>query len=181
MPTPIAIRRMAAAEIERIAEIDRSEHITVGYRVAGGALLAETVDWQVPPWFPTGAGSHSIARQIADWRPFVEQGGVLLGAFDGDRLAGIAILRYRLTALMAQLAVLHVSRAYRRQGIGERLVAEVERLARADGAQALYVSATPSESAVGFYRSQGFVLNDRPHPELYALEPEDIHMIKQFA
>ena len=47
------------------------------------------------------------------------------------------------------------------------------------GADQLYVSAVPSESAVGFYRSQGFRLADEVHPDLYELEPDDIHMIKE--
>jgi ribosomal protein S18 acetylase RimI-like enzyme len=76
------------------------------------------------------------------------------------------------------LAVLHVSRAHRRQGIATALTEIVHRLAVEAGAKKLYVSATPSGSAVGFYRSQGFELIDEPHPDLYALEPEDIHMIK---
>lgn len=41
----------------------------------------------------------------------------------------------------------------------------------------LYVSATPSESAVGFYRSMGFAPTTEPDPRLFALEPKDIHMI----
>ena len=44
-------------------------------------------------------------------------------------------------------------------------------------AENVYVSATPSESAVGFYKSLGFTLIAEPLPELFALEPEDIHMI----
>jgi len=32
---------------------------------------------------------------------------------------------------------------------------------------------------MSFYQSQGFRLVDKPHPELYALEPEDIHMFMQ--
>jgi len=32
---------------------------------------------------------------------------------------------------------------------------------------------------VGFYLRQGFVPTEHPHPELFALEPEDIHMICQ--
>jgi hypothetical protein len=56
---------------------------------------------------------------------------------------------------------------------------EVIHLAKADGAQTLYVSARPSESAVRFYLSQGFQLTDNPHPRLLALEPEDIHMVMQ--
>ena len=42
----------------------------------------------------------------------------------------------------------------------------------------MYVSAVPSESAVGFYRSQGFTPTQEVDEELYALEPEDIHMTK---
>jgi ribosomal protein S18 acetylase RimI-like enzyme len=89
------------------------------------------------------------------------------------------VYRPHLTETMAQLVFLHVSHGYRRQGIATRLTAEGTQLARSDGAEQLYVSATPSKSAVGFYRSQGFRLVDKPHPELYALEPEDIHMFMQ--
>jgi len=88
------------------------------------------------------------------------------------------MLRYELSDTVAQLALLHVSRAYRRQGIATRLFQEACRLARGDGAEELYVSATPSESAVGFYRSQGCRLAEQVNEELYAEEPEDIHMIK---
>jgi ribosomal protein S18 acetylase RimI-like enzyme len=77
---------------------------------------------------------------------------------------------------VANLAVLHVSRSHRRRGVGSRLAAEVARLARADGARRLYVSATPSESAVSFYRSHGFVPTDEPDERLFALEPDDVHM-----
>lgn len=38
------------------------------------------------------------------------------------------------------------------------------------------VSATPSGSAVGFYTSRGCRVVDAPHPELFAKEPEDIHL-----
>ncbi|CAN5428953.1 N-acetyltransferase [soil metagenome] len=175
----IAIQQLPASAITRIGEIDRTEHITLHYTVENGRLIGETVDWQCPPWSKEGDGPHSVAGNIAAERPIVENGGVLLGALDGDQLAGIAVLRYKLTATMAQLAFLHVTKAYRRQGVSRRLLAEVIRLAKIDGATELYVSATPSGSAVGFYTAQGFVLTQQPHPELFALEPEDIHMVKQ--
>jgi ribosomal protein S18 acetylase RimI-like enzyme len=55
------------------------------------------------------------------------------------------------------------------------------RLAKENGAGQLYVSATPSESAISFYSSQGFVLAKQVHKELYALEPEDIHLIRKLS
>jgi hypothetical protein len=51
-------------------------------------------------------------------------------------------------------------------------------LAKDDGAREIYVSATPSESAMGFYMSQGFRPADNVNEELYKQEPEDIHMRK---
>ena len=50
-------------------------------------------------------------------------------------------------------------------------------MAKACDAKRLYVSAVPSESAVGFYLKQGFEPTEDVHPDLYELEPEDIHMI----
>jgi len=177
----ITIRQMDPSEVGRIAEIDRSEHVTTGYVYEDGRLRAERVDWRVPRW-PVDGGSFSVRAHIERLTPVLDDGGVMLGAFDeGDRLAGFAVLRYRLAERMAQLDALFVSRAYRRQGIATRLTSRVARLARADGATALYVSATPSESAVGFYTSQGFRLAEEVNQGLYALEPEDIHMIRLLA
>ena len=62
--------------------------------------------------------------------------------------------------------------------IATQFLDKVVRLAKASDATGLYVSATPSGSAIGFYRHHGFELVDRPHPALYALEPKDIHMVK---
>jgi GNAT superfamily N-acetyltransferase len=79
---------------------------------------------------------------------------------------------------MAQLAALFVDRAHRRQGIATALTDAGIRLARGDGAQELYVSATPSESAIGFYTSQGFILAQPVNTELYEREPDDIHLVR---
>lgn len=173
----ITIKQLPPSDIDRIAEIDRSEHVTVRYRAQDGRLVAEEVDMKVPAWYAEGE-EYSVESKLKQWRPILDEGGVLLGALDGARLAGFAILRYRLDEGTAQLAVMHVSRPYRRQGIASQLTEEICRLARADGARSLYVSATPTNSAVGLYTSLGFTLLDQPHPELYALEPDDIHMVK---
>ncbi len=174
----VHIRRMGNSEITRIAEIDRSEHVTLAYRVRDRRLEERHVDWNVPRWCREGNGEHSVQAKVAALSPILDQGGAMWGAFDQDRLVGVAILRPHLTEDMAQLAFLHVSKGYRRRGIATGLTQQASKLAREIGAKRLYVSATESESAVGFYRSQGFELAEEVHPELYALEPEDIHMVK---
>jgi hypothetical protein len=40
----------------------------------------------------------------------------------------------------------------------------------------MYISATPSEHTVDFYMRLGCRLAAEPDPELYAFEPEDIHL-----
>jgi ribosomal protein S18 acetylase RimI-like enzyme len=166
------------AYINRIGEIDRSEHVTRHYVYNEGKLEANAVDWQVARWADDDS-AYSVTARIKEWSALLDQGSVLLGALEEGLLVGFAIFRPQLTETMAQLAVLHVSKEYRRQGVAQSLTAQVIDMAIESGAVSLYVSATPTESAVGFYQSQGFKLAQEVHPELYALEPEDIHMIKQ--
>jgi len=172
----LKIRRMGDDELVRIRDIDRTEAIRVGYEQRGAKLHRMDVEWDTPGWFE-GEGDHSFARMIGFAETSVAKGSTAIGAFDGKRLAGIAIYRPRLAETMGQLALLHVSCQYRRQGVASRLFEEVLRLATGDGARRLYVSATPSGSAVGFYTSRGFQPTDTPDPELLAEEPQDIHMI----
>jgi len=171
------IRRMKNEELERIRDIDRSEVIRTGYRQEGRRIVAFGVHWDDVGWLE-GDGEHTFGQMIRGARELLALGGTAIGAFDGDRLAAIAIYRPKLTPSMGQLALLHVSRPDRRRGVASRLYSEVLRMANADGATHLYASATPSESAVGFYTSKGFEPTDRPHPGLLAEEPDDIHMIR---
>jgi len=173
----ITIRRMTRAEAQRITEIDRSEHITTLYQMNQGELVSRSVDFNDQGW-NAGDGEHSFGRIIEHAEHMLDAQGTMLGAFDGSRLAAVAVFRPRLTETLGELALLHASCAYRRQGLATRLLCEAERLAMESGATELYVSATPTGSAIGFYTRHGFRPTPEPHPELLALEPEDIHMTK---
>jgi hypothetical protein len=41
----------------------------------------------------------------------------------------------------------------------------------------MYISATPTGSAVGFYLAHRAVLADTVHPVLFEHEPDDIHLV----
>jgi N-acetylglutamate synthase-like GNAT family acetyltransferase len=69
-----------------------------------------------------------------------------------------------------------VSRRRRGAGLGLTLFEKAVARARALGARRLYVSATPSESTVGFYLRRGCRVTDDVDAELFELEPEDIHL-----
>ncbi len=173
----IEIRALAAEGVELIREIDRSEHIDTQYTVKDGRLRSERVDFDVPHWDSEGHGDHSSARRVAEFRPIVESGATLLGAFIDGLFAGIAIVDPRFEERTAWFAFLHVSRAYRRKGVASALWAAGAEIALNADATSIYVSATPSGSAVGFYTSRGCGLATPPHPALFAKEPEDIHLI----
>jgi GNAT superfamily N-acetyltransferase len=176
--TDIIIKQLPNEDISRAIEIDRSERITTGYVFREDVLESQVVDWDVPRWSDDPSSGFSAQSRIEGWAAVLDRGGVLLGALDGEKLAGFAVLLPELSEGMAQLAALFVDRSYRRAGIASRLVEEVEKRAREAGAWKLYVSAIPSGSAVGFYLKCGFSPTHEVNEELFELEPDDIHMIK---
>ena len=168
------VRQMVVSELDRLSEIDRSERITQQYKSRSGTLEPIDVDINAPRWGEPG--EHAVEHYVDSWKRLLDDGGVLLGAFDGDRLVGVAIYLPVCAEGFAQFAVLHVTRTYRRQGVGSLLADEVIRLARAEGAPRIYVSATPTRGTVDFYMSHGFEPLASPNERLFALEPDDIHM-----
>jgi ribosomal protein S18 acetylase RimI-like enzyme len=169
---------MEPEERHKIGDIDRSERIRTGYTVRDGKLRQKNVHWDSPAWSKDGAGEHTVAAQLEFCRQHLEQGSRMFGAFDGELLVGVGLVHPEIGEGIAQLAYLHVSRTARRLGIGARIADALMLEARRSGAHSIYVSATPSGSAVAFYLKLGFQPTDKPIPELLELEPEDIHMVK---
>jgi ribosomal protein S18 acetylase RimI-like enzyme len=166
----ITIRRLSENDLHLAQGIDVSEEGQSLYRYFNGELTPEPREWRRPAWdAPQWEDKITAWAQVLRW-------DVVIGAFDGATLVGMASLRERLTETVAQLVSLHVSRAYRRHGVATRLLHELMRLARQSNARELYVSAAPTESAIGFYTRHGFVPTAHVNQRLYDLEPEDIHM-----
>src|SRR5262249_10910216 len=61
---------------------------------------------------------------------------------------------------------------------GGQSAREIERRAIAGRARELYGSAVPSVPAVVFYLAHGFRVTEEVDPDLFAQEPEDIHLVK---
>ena len=167
----ILVRALAPDELLLATEIDVTEDGTVVLEQRGTALRPRPEEWHRPP-----RDAAAWREFEARWRDFVPASGVALGAFEGAGLVGIATLRRAIRPGLDQLEALFVNRAHRRRGVATALVAGIEALARSGGARLLYVSATPSQSAVGFYERRGFTPTSGPIPELLALEPDDVHM-----
>lgn len=167
-------RQLSRNEIREIWTIDRSEVIEAVYSLEHGALVLRPQHFEVRGWPPGEAEKYTPILEAC-----YERGGWFYGLFDDQRLVGAAVLESRFIGKngdQLQLKFLHVSRAYRNQGLGQRLfnLAQVEATQR--GAKSLYVSATPSEHTIGFYLRLGCKATKEPDLELYELEPEDIHL-----
>ena len=171
--TPIELRRLARPELSRVAEIDRTERIDLIYEQCGTELVERRGNWNSPAW-----SEHSIEGHRHALEHYVDMGGIALGAYSKGELVGIGVVVPHLRPQIAQLAFLHVSHTARGAGIGRRLSDKLDLIARDAGDTEIAVSATPSENTVRFYMSRGYELMARPLPELYELEPEDVHMRK---
>lgn len=171
----ITIREMAADEGSKISEIDRSEFINSIYVDNQGELKKIDKPHECPTW-----DEEMMEQLIKRFALEIEQGGKGCGAFDGMRLVGFGVLGHLKRGPLEdrlQVDLMYVSRKYRRQGIGTLLMKELSEAAKDRGASYLYISSTETESAVGFYTSNGGILTEDKDPELFELEPKDIHLI----
>jgi GNAT superfamily N-acetyltransferase len=157
------IRRLDRAEIARIWEIDRSETYERLYVVRDGALELVDDPGTVRGWHP-----QTIAQDTPKLERAFDRGGIFLGAFDGDTLAGVAVQEGD------RLQYLYTSAPYRGTGLGTRLFEAAVAHAPADR---VVISATPTQNTVDFYLARGCVVDPSPDPAALAAEPDDVHLL----
>ena len=131
-------------------------------------------------------------RLVLNYQPFTETwspeqrrkkaGEILSGryitfcAVEGDAVVGEIMLLPELNENRLIIDSFHVSRAFRRRGIGRRLVETAADYARGHGASALYASCCSAEETIDFYKAMGFRLSEHPIPSRVEDEPFDIQM-----
>ncbi|UHA73637.1 GNAT family N-acetyltransferase [Paenibacillus sp. 481] len=171
----IDIREMQLDEYTKLNEIDRSESINLIYVNQGNTVVEVKARNECPNWDDTQL------QEIQDrFQHEIAAGGLAYGAFVEDRLVGFGVLGHKWRGRnqdQLQVDLMYVSRQYRRQGIGAQLIRHLRDAALSRGAAYLYISSTETESAVNFYRACGSQLTPEVDSELFAKEPEDIHMI----
>ena len=168
------IRALTRAEIPYIWQINRSEVIRGVYHLKKGKLVRKAEYHDMHGWRP-GEPEH--------YNPFLmdcfDHGGHFWGAFAGELLIAAVVLENRFIGTSKdtlQLKFLHVSNHFRKQGLGKKLFLLAAEKALELDARKLYISSTPSENTVNFYLHLGCVLAAEIDPELYTLEPDDIHL-----
>ena len=167
-------RELLRDEIKEIWAIDRSEVIEAVYYLAGGALTLKREHYDMQGWPPGEADKYTPILEAC-----YDQGGWFYGLFENNKPVGAAVLEGRFIGKnkdKLQLKFLHVSSSYRHKGLGQQLFHLATLEARKRGAKRIYISATPSEHTIGFYLRLGCQVTPEPDPELFELEPEDIHL-----
>lgn len=170
----ISGRLLSRNEIGNIWSIDRREVIDGVYYLENGILVLKPEHYDMQGW-PAGEGEKYTPVLEACY----DRGGWFYGLFDGDRLVGVSVLESRFFGgnhNLLQLKFLHVSSRYRNHGLGKQLFELAGGEARRRGAKGMYISATPSENTINFYLRLGCRVTIEPDPELFELEPEDIHL-----
>jgi predicted N-acetyltransferase YhbS len=168
------IRLLQRDEIPLVWQIDRREIVQNIYVLQDGQFVLKPDYFDIQGWPP---GEEELYTPIL--MDCYDRGGTFWGAFDGDRLVGVAILESKFIGSQRdtlQLKFLHVSRDVRKRGVGSRLFDLALEKAKTLGAKKLYISATPSENTINYYSRLGCVLATEIDSELFALEPEDIHL-----
>lgn len=172
----IELVRLQAEDVELLRALDRSEVVDGVYRQVGNELILSDHDEIVDGW-PAGV----LEKYLRPWAAAAAAGCPLIGARLEGKIVGLALVNPRHRTGLAQLMSLYIDRTVRRRGVAGRLCRSAFDLSREAGAASIYVSSSPTRGTVGFYWSQGFrpCAADTIDPQLYALEPNDIHMIKR--
>lgn len=173
-PARLTGRQFTRSEVSHYWDIDRREVIDNIYYLVDGKLILKPEHYDVQGWPP---GERELYTPLM--LDCFDRGGWLYGLFDGDRLIAAVVLESKFIGPhndLLQLKALHVSCSHRDQGLGRYLFELAKEKARNLGARGLYISATPSEHTINFYLRLGCTVTQTPDPDLFALEPEDIHL-----
>lgn len=170
----LTFRELKKAELIIIKEIDRSETIHEIYEYTNGELVLKPEHCVVTAFEP-----KELEYIIKSQNNILLEGGKVIGAFEGDTIAGVASVENKMRGSHSEyckMDILYVSSNYRGKRIGHKLLEECKKIALDFGAKKLYISATPTKATVDFYKNEGAVIAKEIDSDLFRLEPLDIHL-----
>lgn len=170
----IVYQNLDAGNLDRIREIDREEDISGIYEHHDGKLVLISQEIYVKA-FPKEELNEIIQRQ----HKLLNEGGEVIGAFHENMLVGVVSIENKRRGRLIEyckMDILYLSKQFRGLGIGHNLIEKSKVIARQFGATKLYISATPSKNTVDFYLKHHASLVEEVDEELFAMEPNDIHL-----
>lgn len=174
----IIVRPLERSEVINVWQIERREVVQEIYRFTDGALHLHAEFYDTRDW-PEGEPElyTPILLDCFDY------GGIFLGAFAGDKLIAVGVADIRPVTdypQYRQLSFLHVSHDWRGRGLASHLYRQLMQIVKEQGAEGFYISSTSTRHTVEFYLHQGGQPVMQPDKALFALEPEDIHLMHRF-
>ena len=172
MTDPILLQQH---QLDALWQIDRSEIIDTLYRLQDGELQPYSDYYDVRGWDPHDRETYTPIHEQCFAR-----GGAFFALFEKGQIvaaAAVDTLPRGPQQNLHQLLFFYVGAAQRGKGLGKILFRRCLQQARKGGVQGLYVSSIPNKNTVDFYLSQGCQVIDQPDAELFAREPEDIHLV----
>ncbi|MCH7353741.1 GNAT family N-acetyltransferase [Acinetobacter sp. NIPH 1958] len=169
------LRPLQYSEIDLIwQQISRRELITQNY--VKQSLQLEDCFYDVQQW-----DDDHLQHDPPKLKQLYLQQAEMIGAFNPKgTLLGVSVVSNQLIQDYPEAKLLqyfYVDADHQGQGIGALLMQSATHSAHKLGAKHLYISATPSKKTVDFYMKHGAKLLDHPDPQLWQLEPEDIHLL----
>ena len=146
---------------------DRFQEVQNVWRIENGKLVLKKQPF-TETWSPERRREKAAEILSGEYITFC--------AFEADTVVGEIMLLPELNENRLIIDSFHVSRGFRRYGIGRRLVEAAAEYARSRGALALYASCCSAEETIAFYRAVGFRLSEHPIPSRVEEEPFDIQM-----
>ncbi|MBV7330824.1 GNAT family N-acetyltransferase [Chloroflexi bacterium TSY] len=175
-------REMTVDEISRIGEVNREEVIEAEYVAepdgSGFGIVAKLRHLDPPKRNPAW-GKVGTEKRIRIWKPALDQGGCMIGAFHQDRLTGFVILGPARSDQSAEIVALFIDRDFRRKGIGSELMDRAVKKAQDREILALYLYANPTVASANFYLKKGFDITGLISKQIVANLPGDILMAKR--
>jgi len=151
----------------------RHQEVTKCWRKIDGKWCVQDIAF-VEEW-----GKEDYEELAGTLRAAVLKGGVVYGAFVGQRLKGFAAVSAGLFGAgkeYLELSNLYVSEEFRGQGIGAELFGMAGGWAESHGAGKLYISAHSSVESQAFYRKMGCVEAEEYSPRHVEKEPCDCQL-----
>lgn len=146
---------------------DRFQTVQNTYRLENGKLILQHHPF-TETWSPERKREKAAEILSGEFVPYC--------AFAGDKAVGEILLLPEMDNERVIIDSFHVSREFRRQGIGRMLFKAAADYARSRGAKALYASCCSAEETIRFYMAMGFKPSDDPIPSCVEKEPFDIQM-----
>ena len=150
------------------------------YQVTNQVLFVEDNQFKLKSdHFIDDWDDNKKAQVICDLRTCILEGGKVIGAFEGEDLAGFANIESCLFGSKMEyieLPYIHISSERRGYGIGKKLFEKCCEEAKRLGASKLYIAAHPSVESQGFYKAMGCREAVEINEKIWSREPLDIQL-----